>query len=50
MQNREATYAKVLVRVAEDAVVNNRIGQWVGFSIAILMALTTAAMANHVIL
>lgn len=50
MQNHQGYYAKVLVRVAEDTVVNNRIGQWVGLSIAILMALTTAAMANHVIL
>lgn len=50
MQNHETNTAKVLVRVAEDTVVNNRIGQWVGFSIAILMALTVAAMANHVIL
>jgi len=50
MQNHDTSYAKVVVRVAEDAVVNNRIGQWIGFSIAILVALTTAAMANHVIL
>jgi hypothetical protein len=50
MQDHEASYARVLVRVAEDAVVNNRIGQWIGFSIAILMALTAAAMASHVIL
>lgn len=50
MQNHGSNTAKVLVRVAEDTVVNNRIGQWVGFSIAILMALTTAAMASHVIL
>lgn len=50
MQNHRTSYARVLVRVAEDAVVNIRIGQWVGFSIAILMALTAAAMANHVII
>ena len=50
MQNRENKYAEVLVRVAEDAVVNNRIGQWLGFSIAILMAVIAAAMANNVIL
>lgn len=49
MQTRETSYARVLVRVAEDTVVNNRIGQWVGFSIAIVIALTSAAMANHVI-
>lgn len=48
MQNRETNYAKVLARVAEDTLVNNRIGQWVGLSIAILLALTAAAMANQV--
>ncbi len=50
MQNHESKTTRVLVRVAEDTVVNNRIGQWVGLSIAILMALTAAAMANHVLL
>ncbi len=48
MTDRADMYTKVLAR-AEDAVVNNRVGQWVGLSIAILLALSVAAMASDVI-
>lgn len=41
--------AEFLVRVAEDAVLNNRVGRWIGMVAAILLALTAAAMANDVI-
>lgn len=49
MTNRDDTYARVLVRVAEDAVVNNRIGQYLGLVAAISTALTVAVVANNVI-
>lgn len=48
MQDRTERYAEFLARFAEDTVVNNRIGQWVGIAAAILVALTAAAMANDV--
>lgn len=48
MQDRTERYAEFLARLAEDAVVNNRIGQWVGMTAAILLALAAAAMANDV--
>lgn len=50
MQDRTERYAEFLARFAEEAVVNNRIGQWVGMLAAILLALVAAAMANDVIL
>lgn len=50
MQHRTERYAEFLARVAEDAVVNNRIGQWVGMAAALLLALVAAAMAGDVIL
>lgn len=47
--DRTERTAETLARFVEEAVVHNRIGQWLGLLAALLLALTAAATAGDVI-